>query len=190
MSITQQIRNVSRFLIMCLTFVLPFSVFAAPNNLIVSGDDTLTYSSYLFELPSNWAPVMGVSDFAHQTGYIKATRKDKMAFVEVIPFRETETALCKNLIEYLRTYTLSNNPSGTWQEYKGFRPRSQYSSHTYLFRNHVNKRNELFYFIDIPPKHVVTFILTAQGNEEKDLLPYLADFDTMVSSFKWTLITK
>jgi len=186
MNVFESVRNLTRMLLLSVVFLFGFPIYTAANNLVISGDAFLNYSSYMFEIPPERHTIPINLRLTHETGYCAYEYKDNRAIVQVYPYRETGSSPRQKIPDQIRKKLSDQSPGGGWQSYSKLTPQSPFSSRTYLFTPSQNVY-QVFHFIDIPPKHVVLFLLSVNGDGSKEILPYLDDFNTMISTFQWTL---
>ncbi len=162
------------------------------GTLVVVGDANLTYAAYSFELPSGWVSAIGESfmQYTHERGFWRSMRNDSQTVITIMPTRKENGLRLADFINTVKKQHMNNEgcPSDSIQENLDFKPSLNYPYKVYTW-NCPQGSYGLSVFIELP-EHIIFINLFGKGRNSQCINPYFADFEKVLTSFKWLLETK
>jgi len=159
------------------------------GSLVIVGDATLTYASYLFELPTGWMPVINeqIMQYTDQIGFWMGRRMDSETAITVVPTKKQNGQGFSDFINATKQKNI--NEAGcspdSMRECQNFKSLPDYPYKVYNWDCPTGTYG-LSVFMELP-KHVIFFNLSGRGANANCITPYLDDFNSVISSFKWVL---
>lgn len=159
------------------------------GSLVAVGDATLTYASYLFELPKGWMPVINeqLMQYTHKIGYWMGRRMDSETAITIVPAKKQSGQEFSDFINATKQKNINEagcNPD-SMREYQNFTPSLDYPYKVYTWDCPTGTYG-LSVFMELPV-HVIFFNLSGRGANANCITPYLDDFNGVISSFRWVL---
>ena len=161
---------------------------AEEGNLIMVADSSLTYASYFFVLPLNWDPVTDeeVLALTHLTGFWAGRHEDELALIRIMPHKKKPEETVTEFMQSMKLNALREPECSLddIREYSAFNPALRYPYKVLYFDNCPKDISSLLVCVDLPD-YVVAFVLEVKGGSEEAIKPYLSDFKTILTTFKW-----
>ena len=160
----------------------------ANGRLIIVGDRTLTYASYVFLLPPSWVPGFEQMDLTHERGIWRGRHATQPVWIQVVPTRKEAGETLADFVVDAKEQpkTQAGCSPDAFAKSTSFRPMLSYPYEVHTLTNCPQGTSGLLVFAELP-EHVVTFNLYGRASGEADLQPYVADFGGVLRTFRWTL---
>ena len=160
----------------------------ANGRLIIVGDRTLTYASYVFLLPPSWIPGFERMDLTHERGFWRGRHATTQIWIQVVPTRKEAGETMADFVAEAKEQPKAQAgcSADAFAKNTSFQPMLSYPHEVHVLTNCPEGTSGLIVFAELP-EHVVTFNLYGRASSEADLQPYLSDFSAVLRTFRWTL---